>query len=114
MSQQSKGKPSWEPPERYRTSRRFDYDRRLLPNEFLASLEPEDVTDLETAVPRSGMTTGYPAWNLLHYSLFTGLPTRMDAYGPDPAPVLDDLVVLETGTNRSTSLSWTTTTSATT
>lgn len=93
----------WRPPERYRTSRRFDYDRRLLPNQFLASLEPEHVTDLESAVPLSGMTTGYPAWNLLYYSLFTGLPTRMDAYGPDPAPVLDDLVVLETGTNRGVS-----------
>jgi methyltransferase family protein len=93
----------WRPPERYRTSRRFDYERRLLPNEFLASLEPEDVGDLETAVPRSGMTIGYPAWNLLYYSLFSGLPTRMDAFGPDPAPVLDDLVVLETGTNRGVS-----------
>jgi precorrin-6B methylase 2 len=89
----------WRPPERYRTARRFDYDRSLLPNRYIASLEPDDVTDLETAVPRTGMTIGYPAWNLLYYSLFAGLPTRLDVLGPHVTPVLDDVVVVETGTN---------------
>jgi hypothetical protein len=105
LPEKSKRRPStgWTPPERYRTSRRFDYDRRLLPSDFLASLEPEDVRDLETSVPRSGMTIGYPAWNLLYYALFTALPTRMDAFGPEPSPLLDELVVLETGTNRGVS-----------
>jgi Methyltransferase domain len=93
----------WRPPDRYRTGRRFDYDRSLLPSAYVASLEPDEVTSLEEAVPRSGMTIGYPAWNLLYYTLFTGLPTRLDAFGPEPAPVLDDIVVVETGTNRGAS-----------
>jgi hypothetical protein len=90
---------TWKPPERYRTARRFDYDRALLPNRYVASLEPDEVTDLESAIPRTGMTIGYPAWNLLYYSLFTGLPTRLDVLGPAVTPVLDDAVVVETGTN---------------
>jgi hypothetical protein len=49
---------------RFRSYRRFDYDRRLLPSPYLAELEPEG-TDLATASTRTGLTVGYPAWNLL-------------------------------------------------
>lgn len=66
--------------------RTFDYDRRLLPHELLAEREA-GVTALEDAIPKTGLTVGYPAWNLLYYSLRCAV-TR-------PAPV-----VVETGTNQ--------------
>jgi hypothetical protein len=66
---------------RYPFRRRYDYDRRLLPNPHIASIESGG---MET----EGMTIGYPAWNLLYYTLYCSLPAE-----------LDDVVVLETGTN---------------
>jgi hypothetical protein len=86
----------------FRTRRQFDYDRRLLPNEYLARLEPEGIEDPRIAARLfTGRTIGYPAWNLLYYALLCSLP------GPDPDPpslmpnpLGDDVVVIETGTNR--------------
>jgi predicted O-methyltransferase YrrM len=72
--------------------RRFDYERRLLPNRHIATLEPESVAELAEAVPRTGHTIGYPAWNLLYYALYCSL-----------IPRLEDPVVIETGTNRGVS-----------
>ena len=66
--------------------RRFDYDRRLLPNPYMAVLEPQE---LERPTRHQGLTIGYPAWNLLYYSLYCSVD-----------PERDDLVVIETGTNR--------------
>jgi predicted O-methyltransferase YrrM len=66
--------------------RRFDYDRRLLPNPYMAVLEPQE---LDRPTRHQGLTIGYPAWSLLYYSLYCSLD-----------PERDDLVVIETGTNR--------------
>lgn len=67
--------------------RRFDYDRKLLPNAHLAQLE-DGVEDLETARQRSGATIGYPGWNLIYYLALCHLhPDRPS-------------IVLETGTNQ--------------
>jgi predicted O-methyltransferase YrrM len=69
------------------SSRRIlDYDRRLLPNHYLAEVE-EGVHDLASAAARTGGSVGYPAWNLLYYSLLSSLPAGRPA------------VVVETGTN---------------
>lgn len=81
----------------FRTYRRLDYDRRLLPNPHLAVLEPEGV-DLETAVESTGLTIGYPAWNLLYYTLFCSPRPNPTVYG-EPALPRGDYVVVETGTN---------------
>jgi precorrin-6B methylase 2 len=83
---------------RFRSYRRFDYDRRLLPNPYLAELEPEGA-DLATASGQTGLTVGYPAWNLLYYALFCIPQPDPSVYGPVPPPITDDLVVVETGTN---------------
>jgi predicted O-methyltransferase YrrM len=65
--------------------RAFRYDRRLLVSPYLAG--PEAAShDLPSAVERSGLSIGYPSWNLLYYALLCSV-TR-----PDP-------VVIETGTN---------------
>jgi hypothetical protein len=92
-------------PPNFRTHRRFDYERRLLPNAYLAQLEPEGIEDPRLAARFfTGWTIGYPAWNLLYYSLICSLP------GPDPDepsllpnPLRNDCVVIETGTNRGAS-----------
>jgi hypothetical protein len=81
----------------FRTFRRLDYERRLLVNPHLETLEPEGV-DLETAYARTGMTIGYPAWNLLYYTLFCSPQPDPTVYG-EPALPRGDLVVVETGTN---------------
>lgn len=66
--------------------RRFDYDRRLLPNAVLAELE-EGVVDIEGAKRRSGLTIGYPGWGLLYsMTLCTLHPDREN-------------VIIETGSN---------------
>jgi precorrin-6B methylase 2 len=83
---------------RFRSYRRFDYDRRLLPSPYLAELEPEG-TDLATASTRTGLTVGYPAWNLLYYALFCSPQPDPSMFGPVPPPITGDLVVVETGTN---------------
>jgi predicted O-methyltransferase YrrM len=67
--------------------RMFGYDRRLLVNPYLAEQET-DVHDLESAIARTGFSLGYPAWNLLYYSLLCSLPRSGQP------------VVIETGTNR--------------
>ena len=71
---------------RFRDVRRiFDYDHHLLPNRYLGELESRS-PDLETAVKLTGLSIGYPAWNLLYYALLCSIPTT-------------DAVVVETGTN---------------
>lgn len=96
-----------------RVGRRFDYDRGLLPNSHLRTLEPSnpapELQPLDAAMPAkeraaaqeayfveyvrwlgdSGMSMGYPAWNLLYFSVLCSLPRFMP-----------DAVVIETGTNR--------------
>lgn len=67
--------------------RYFDYDRRLIPNSFVASME-EGVSDINEAKKRTGLTIGYPGWNLLYYILFCSL----DRDNPN--------LIVETGTNR--------------
>jgi cephalosporin hydroxylase len=69
--------------------RRFDYDRRLLPNPQIAALEPADATSAEQIEGTTDWSLGYPAWNLLYYVLYSSI-----------LPELDDVVVIETGTNR--------------
>jgi predicted O-methyltransferase YrrM len=97
-----------------RRGRRWDYDRRLLPNSYLARFEPQqpspEMERLRAVVPTdeagqkalqaarydallewlggTEMTMGYPAWNLLYYSMISSL-----------LPTLPDPVVIETGTN---------------
>lgn len=65
--------------------RRFDYDRRLLPNQFVAGTDAES-RDLTSAVGATGLSMGYPAWNLLYYSLLCSVAR-------------DSPLVVETGTN---------------
>jgi cephalosporin hydroxylase len=91
------------------------YDRRRLPNEYLAGLDPEEpspeldrLSSIEPAddsqrqalqkewneefmrwLGDTNMSPGYPAWSLLYYSVFTSIVPEV----PDP-------VVVETGTNR--------------
>jgi predicted O-methyltransferase YrrM len=67
------------------SARRFDYDRRLLVNPYLAERE-DGCRELSQALARTGQSMGYPAWNLLYYTLLCGLPAA-------------DPVVVETGTN---------------
>src|SRR5687767_13788574 len=56
--------------------RRFDYDRRLLSNRQIAALEPDEVTD-EEHIRTTDWSIGYPAWNLLYYSIYCSiLPER--------------------------------------
>jgi len=66
--------------------RMFNYNRLMLPNKFLASLD-EDVTDIETAKQKSGLTVGYPEWNFLYYCALCCLDRKSDN------------VIVETGTN---------------
>lgn len=66
--------------------RRFDYDRRLLPNPHLAKLE-EGVTNTDEAELKSGWTIGYPGWGLIYQVLLN----HLDWEKPN--------VVIETGTN---------------
>jgi methyltransferase family protein len=96
--------PPDEPPP-FRTRRRFDYARRLLPNPYLARLEPEELDDPTVAARLfTGQTIGYPAWNLLYYSLLCSLPASdPDERGLLPGPLANDVVVIETGTNKGAS-----------
>jgi predicted O-methyltransferase YrrM len=72
--------------------RRFDYDRRLLPNPRVAELEPVEVSARDELTEATSWSLGYPAWNLLYYTLYASI-----------LPEQDDVVVLETGTNRGVS-----------
>lgn len=91
-----------QPPElfnrRFRSYRRFDYDRRLLPSQYLTELEPEGA-DLATAAKSTGMSLGYPGWSLLYYTLFCSPQPDRTVFGPVLPPIPEDLVVAETGTN---------------
>ena len=55
-----------------KSHRIYNYRKTLLPNEYLASLE-EGVTEIESAKEKTGLSVGYPGWNLLYYSLLCGL-----------------------------------------
>jgi SAM-dependent methyltransferase len=68
------------------SGRSFAYDRRLLVNPYLAERE-WDVQGLSGAMDSTGLSMGYPAWNLLYYSLLCSLPRSSP-------------VVVETGTNQ--------------
>ncbi len=68
--------------------RRFDYERRLLPSRYLETIEGEDVSELEDVGKGPHQSIGYPAWNLLYYSVFCSI-----------LPEQENLVVVETGTN---------------
>jgi predicted O-methyltransferase YrrM len=58
------------PPDEIR--RMFRYDRTLLPNPYLAEKD-KDVDSVEKAVSQTGISPGYPSWNLLYYSLLSSL-----------------------------------------
>jgi predicted O-methyltransferase YrrM len=71
---------------RFKESRRmFDYDHQLLANRYLAELEASS-PDLEAAVKLTGLSIGYPAWNLLYYCVLCSLPPG-------------EALIVETGTN---------------
>jgi predicted O-methyltransferase YrrM len=75
------------PPLYYRMT---GYDRLLLPNAHLASLE-EGVTGPESWIPRSGHSVGYPAWGLIYYMILCAVaPGRRND-------------IIETGTNEGSS-----------
>lgn len=71
------------PPKFYRM---FNYDKRLLPNAYLAELE-EGVDTIELAREKSGATIGYPGWGLLYHILLC----HLDRQNPQ--------FIIETGTN---------------
>ena len=66
--------------------RMFDYERSLLPNRLLALFD-QDVRSLDQAFGQSGLSIGYPGWNLLYYSCLCSL-----------RPDTDNLII-ETGAN---------------
>ena len=68
--------------------RMFEYRHSLLPNSYLAEVESTS-RDLAAAKGRTGLSIGYPAWNLLYYALLCSLPN-----------VDREVVVIETGTNQ--------------
>jgi predicted O-methyltransferase YrrM len=66
--------------------RRFDYNRNLIPNKYLASLE-QSVSTIEHAKKKTGFTIGYPGWGLIYYILLSHLhPSEYN-------------IIIETGTN---------------
>ena len=64
----------------------FDYDKELLPNKHLASLEI-DVQTIDEARRMTGATIGYPGWNLIYYILLSHLDNNHEE------------IIIETGTN---------------
>jgi len=68
----------------------MDYETRLLPHPYLAELEPREL-DSEGVGP-TRLSPGYPAWSLLYYAILCSID-----------PDLEDIVVIETGTNRGVS-----------
>ncbi|CAH2029933.1 O-methyltransferase [Trichlorobacter ammonificans] len=71
------------PPKYYRT---FDYQKSLLPNYYLASLE-EGVNNIQDAQEKTGLTIGYPGWGLIYYLLLSHLNPQ------------ENNIIVETGTN---------------
>lgn len=67
--------------------RLYGYSEGLLPNPYVAERE-RGSNDLDSARDRTGLSIGYPAWNLLYYVLLTHLDVR-------DRPAL----IVETGTN---------------
>jgi len=67
----------------------FEFNRELLPNKYIADLDSKNNT-MRGAREAVGYTIGYPAWNLLYYSLFCSLPYE---------PYTGKANVIETGTN---------------
>ena len=67
-------------------ARIFDYNKNLLPNKWLRSQE-EGVCTIDEAMKKTGLTIGYPGWNLLYYSVLCSL--RKNAFNN----------IIETGTN---------------
>lgn len=70
-----------------KSERVFNYRYELLPNSFLSNQE-RGIVDIDSAVQKTGLTIGYPAWNLLYYSLFCSLSDK----SREP-------IIIETGTN---------------
>lgn len=68
--------------------RLYEYNKERLPNPYLAAME-RDSRDLEAAKGHTGLSIGYPAWNLLYYAVLTHLNVRNRK-----------VVILETGTNK--------------
>jgi predicted O-methyltransferase YrrM len=68
--------------------RMFGYDPALIPNSYVAELESRS-PDIDTAIANTGLTIGYPAWNLLYYSLLCSLSAARR-----------EVIVVETGTNQ--------------
>jgi len=66
--------------------RRFNYDKALIPNKYLASLE-DSVSTIEQATAKTGFTIGYPGWNLVYDMVISHL--HPEKYN----------IILETGTN---------------
>lgn len=66
--------------------RRFDYDKALIPNKYVASME-QGVSTIEQAIAKTGFTVGYPGWNLIYHVLLSHL--NPEEYN----------IIIETGTN---------------
>jgi predicted O-methyltransferase YrrM len=64
----------------------YDYNKKLLPNNYLRSLE-ENVSNIDQAKLKTGFSIGYPGWNLLYYSALCSL--EKDQFNN----------IIETGTN---------------
>ncbi len=69
-----------------RMIRDFTYQRRLIPNRYVAAMD-RGVQTTEQALARTGLSIGYPGWNLLYYATLCGL-SRTGAN-----------MIVETGTN---------------
>ena len=67
-------------------ARIYNYDKKLLPNNYLQSLE-EGVSNIEEAKLNTGFSIGYPGWNLLYYAVLCSL--EKDRFNN----------IIETGTN---------------
>ena len=65
--------------------RKFNYNRNLIPNPFIAELD--NVSNLEEAQQKSGLSIGYPGWGLLYYIVLCSLASDGNNN------------ILETGTN---------------
>ncbi len=66
----------------------FRYQRSLLPNPILAEADA-GAADLPAAVAATGLSIGYPAWNLLYYVLLCSVAEGEGS----------ELAIVETGTN---------------
>lgn len=64
----------------------FNYNKDLLPNQHLQTLE-EGVNNIDEALERSGFTLGYPGWGLIYHTLLSHLDRSKEE------------VILETGSN---------------